>query len=100
IVLVVCAAGPSLAAWGWWQTQVAWQARHIPEAEGPVFAFGGDVNLGRRQNAITAMVGPEAALAEVTELRTADAAVVNLESVIATARDAGADKGESGPYYF
>jgi poly-gamma-glutamate capsule biosynthesis protein CapA/YwtB (metallophosphatase superfamily) len=98
--LLVLGAGPPLAAWGWWQTQLAWQARHIPVAEGPVFAFGGDVNLGRRQNAITALAGPEAALTELTDLRDADAAVVNLESVIATGRDAGAEKGEGGPFYF
>lgn len=67
--------------------------------EGPVVAFGGDVNLGRRQNAISAAQGPEAALGRISALRRADLGVVNLESVVASS-GSPAEKGEDGPYYF
>ena len=63
-------------------------------------AFGGDVNLGRRQNAISARDGPEQALEEVPTLREADVAIVNLESVVSAVGAAGVEKGESGPFYF
>jgi len=73
----------------------------IDRASGPVFAFGGDVNLGRRQNAITAKAGPEAALAKgMPSLHSADLAMVNLESVVATIGEHGVDKGEKASYYF
>jgi poly-gamma-glutamate capsule biosynthesis protein CapA/YwtB (metallophosphatase superfamily) len=67
--------------------------------DGPVVVFGGDVNLGRRQNALTAARGPDHALAGVPQLAAADLAVVNLESVVASV-GAPAEKGEQGPYYF
>ena len=67
--------------------------------EGPVVTFGGDVNLGRRQNAISAAQGPAAALGRISALRRADLGVVNLESVVASS-GWPAEKGEDGPYYF
>lgn len=63
-------------------------------------AFGGDVNVGRRQNAITARDGAGAALGEIGVLAEADLAIVNLESVVASAGEAGVPKGERSPYYF
>jgi len=63
-------------------------------------AFGGDVNLGRRQNAITARDGAAAALTALDVLREADAAIVNLESVVAPGGNAVVEKGERAPYYF
>ncbi len=72
-----------------------------PEApSGPVLAVGGDVNLGRRTNALVAENGAEWALAGVSQLATADLAYVNLECVVATDGDYRVDKGESGPYYY
>ena len=63
-------------------------------------AFGGDVNLGRRQNAISARDGHAHALEGVPALREADLAIVNLESVVSGIGTGGVEKGESGPFYF
>ncbi len=72
-----------------------------PEAPaGPVLAVGGDVNLGRRTNALVAENGADWALGGVPQLATAELAYVNLECVVATAGDYRVDKGESGPYYY
>lgn len=73
-----------------------------PHAAGPsiTIAFGGDVNLGRRQNAITARDGASAALGAIEELARADLAIVNLESVVASSGEVGVDKGERAAYYF
>lgn len=56
-----------------------------PEIE---LAFGGDVLLGDDMNSYVEQHGPAAPLAGVPELRDADIAVVNLESVVAGAGDA------------
>jgi poly-gamma-glutamate capsule biosynthesis protein CapA/YwtB (metallophosphatase superfamily) len=72
----------------------------VPRIEEPTLAVGGDVSLGRRQNAITAAQGPAAALAGVSALRSADLAYVNLESVVASGGVSGVEKGEDGPFYF
>ncbi len=71
----------------------------IATPEPPVVAFGGDVILGQRQNALTARDGPAQALAGVPELAAADLAVVNLEGVVA---NAGAPVAKPGPppFYF
>ncbi len=69
------------------------------ESEAPVLVVGGDVNLGRRQNAISSFEGPGSALGTLKILRSADLSFVNLESVIATV-GFPAEKGEKGPYYF
>ncbi len=70
-----------------------------PPAAAPVVAFGGDVILGERQNALTGCSGPANALGGVPELAEADLAIVNLESVIATA-GAPVAKGTPFPFYF
>lgn len=75
-------------------------SKPIKWAKGPVLVVGGDVNLGRRQNWITADQGPEAALVGVPQLKEADLAYANLESVIASAGVQGVDKGESASYYY
>lgn len=63
-------------------------------------AFGGDVNLGRRQNAISARDGAERALEGVPAVGDADLAIVNLESVVSSIGEAGVHKGERAPFYF
>ena len=63
-------------------------------------AFGGDVNLGRRQNAISARNGFDEALGAVEELRDADLAIANLESVVSAVGASGVEKGERTPFYF
>jgi hypothetical protein len=70
-----------------------------PPAAAPVVAFGGDVILGERQNALTACSGPANALGGVPELAEADLVIVNLESVIASA-GAPVAKGTPFPFYF
>ncbi|MBN2798294.1 MAG: CapA family protein [Deltaproteobacteria bacterium] len=67
---------------------------------GLTLAVGGDTMLGRRQNAVFARQGAEAALGGLTPLREADLSWVNLESVVSGLGDAGAEKGERGPYYY
>ncbi|WP_336961455.1 CapA family protein [Sphingobium aquiterrae] len=70
-----------------------------PVADGPVVAWGGDVNLGRRQHYRTARLGVENIL-RVPALRAADLRIVNLECVVATGGEQGVRKGEEGPYYY
>lgn len=76
---------------------------HEPEFElrneGPVIAFGGDVNLGRRQNHISGRDGFARALRGVSRLAEADLAIANLECVLASGGEP-ADKGESRPFHF
>lgn len=64
-----------------------------------VLAWGGDVNLGRRQHYRTVELGLKNVL-NIPELTQADLSVVNLECVVSTLGEQGADKGEGGPYYF
>ncbi len=66
----------------------------------PVVAWGGDVNLGRRQHYRTQAMGAADALSGVPVLARADLAIVNLECVVATAGRQGVAKGESAPYYY
>jgi poly-gamma-glutamate capsule biosynthesis protein CapA/YwtB (metallophosphatase superfamily) len=97
VVLALAVAAVSVA---WWLTKPEQPATQAPPAvAGPVVAFGGDVNLGRRQNALSAAQGPDRALGRIRELSQADLAVVNLESVVA-AVGRPAPKGEDGPFYF
>lgn len=72
-----------------------------PEASGEdvTVAFGGDVLLGEDVNTYVARQGPGAPLAEVPELRAADLAVVNLESVVAPGADA-LDTRDVGDHFF
>jgi UDP-N-acetylmuramoyl-tripeptide--D-alanyl-D-alanine ligase len=64
-----------------------------------VVAWGGDVNLGRRQHYRTHELGWDAVLPNAL-LRTADLMIVNLECVVATSGELGVPKGERAPYYF
>ncbi|WGL16535.1 CapA family protein [Microbulbifer bruguierae] len=64
------------------------------------FAWGGDVNLGRRQHYRMEELGEEQVLGRLPALSSADLSVVNLECVVATTGEQGIDKGESAPYYY
>ncbi|WP_444916501.1 CapA family protein [Microbulbifer sp. JMSA003] len=66
----------------------------------PVLAWGGDVNLARRQHYRTAQFGTEKVLGTVIALKNADISVVNLECVVGTEGEQGISKGESSPYYY
>ncbi|WP_445357954.1 CapA family protein [Microbulbifer sp. ANSA005] len=66
----------------------------------PVLAWGGDVNLARRQHYRTAQFGTEKVLGTIIALKNADISVVNLECVIGTEGEQGISKGESSPYYY
>ena len=71
----------------------------LPNPKGPVVAWGGDVNLGRRQHYRTAELGYGNVLM-VPALKQADLTIVNLECVVATKGEQGIRKGENGPYYY
>ncbi|CAN5555623.1 hypothetical protein BH10PSE18_BH10PSE18_18100 [soil metagenome] len=66
----------------------------------PTVAWGGDVNLGRRQHYRTQAMGAADALSGVPMLAQANLAIVNLECVVATAGQHGVAKGELSPYYY
>ncbi|MFC6635159.1 CapA family protein [Microbulbifer taiwanensis] len=72
----------------------------LPPTEAPVVAWGGDVNLGRRQHYRTAELGEETVLGKIPALNNADLSIVNLECVVATAGEQGVEKGEASPYYY
>lgn len=64
-------------------------------------AWGGDVNLGRRQHfRMHELGGARRMLGDIAALRDADLRIVNLECVVATTGEQGVDKGEAGPYYY
>jgi UDP-N-acetylmuramyl pentapeptide synthase/poly-gamma-glutamate capsule biosynthesis protein CapA/YwtB (metallophosphatase superfamily) len=66
-----------------------------------VVAWGGDVNLSRRQHyRLHELGGAHAMLGGIPALREADLRIVNLECVVATAGEQGVDKNESAPYYY
>lgn len=65
----------------------------------PVIAWGGDVNLGRRQHYRTSELGYENVLI-APDLKNADLSIVNLECVVSTLGEQGVPKGEGGPYYY
>ncbi|MCC4265656.1 CapA family protein [Oceanimonas baumannii] len=64
-----------------------------------VLAWGGDVNLGRRQHYRSQQLGFDKTLV-IPELKAADLTVVNLECVVSTLGEQGVIKGEGGPYYY
>ena len=83
------------------ETQPSNAAAHLLgaySAEG-VLAWGGDVNLGRRQHYRSQQLGFAETLA-LPELKAADLALVNLECVVSTLGEQGVIKGEGGPYYY
>lgn len=67
--------------------------------ERAVIAWGGDVNLGRRQHYRTSELGAGNVL-NIPALKEADLSIVNLECVVATQGEQGVRKGEGGPYYY
>jgi len=67
---------------------------------GPTLAVGGDVNLGRRTNAVLGRRGPDALLAGVPGLVEADLAYANLECAVGVGGEQGVDKGERAPFYY
>lgn len=69
-------------------------------AAAPVLAVGGDVQLGRRTNALVALKSPANAFSRLPGLLNADLSYVNLECVAAEGGKFGRDKGESAPYYY
>ena len=69
-------------------------------AQRMTLAFGGDANLGRRQNGITRKQGPGDALGGLTALSDADLSIVNLECVLADGGISAVDKDERVPFYF
>lgn len=75
------------------------QANKKPVATGPILAWGGDVNLGRRM--LDSALSPECGdFIKTSAFKRADFAIVNLECVVALSGQQGVDKGEGGPYYF
>ncbi|WEX08256.1 CapA family protein [Chelativorans sp. AA-79] len=75
-------------------------ARHVtPHPSDVIIAWGGDVNLGRRQHYITKEVGEEKVL-DINALKSADLSIVNLECVVSTKGRYEIEKGEPGPYYY
>ncbi|SCX73010.1 CapA family protein [Variovorax sp. EL159] len=72
-----------------------------PTASTGVVAWGGDVNLGRRQHyRMRELGGAHKMLGDIAALRDADLRIVNLECVVATTGEQGVEKGEAGPYYY
>jgi UDP-N-acetylmuramyl pentapeptide synthase/poly-gamma-glutamate capsule biosynthesis protein CapA/YwtB (metallophosphatase superfamily) len=64
-------------------------------------AWGGDVNLARRQHYRTRELGgAHKVLGDIAALREADLRIVNLECVVATTGEQGVEKDEAGPYYY
>jgi len=66
----------------------------------PVVAWGGDVNIGRRQHYLTARLGVPSVLGGVPVLAEADLRIVNLECVVSSRGEQGVPKGEAGPHYY
>lgn len=76
-------------------------AAHADEkAAASVVAWGGDVNLGRRQHYRTRQLGVASVLGGVPVLAEADLRIVNLECVVASRGEQGVPKGEAGPHYY
>jgi UDP-N-acetylmuramyl pentapeptide synthase len=72
-----------------------------PMAATGVVAWGGDVNLARRQHyRLHELGGAHRMLGDIPALREADLRIVNLECVVATAGEQGVDKDETAPYYY
>jgi len=62
-------------------------------------AWGGDVNLGRRQHFLTQRYGIDKVL-NIAALKEADFTIVNLECVISVLGNQGRAKGRGGHYYY
>ncbi|WP_299593766.1 CapA family protein [uncultured Microbulbifer sp.] len=66
----------------------------------PTLAWGGDVNLSRRQHYRSEKLGNREVLGRIPALSNADLSLINLECVVATTGEQGVDKGERSPYYY
>ncbi|EKE70322.1 CapA family protein [Celeribacter baekdonensis] len=82
------------------------QAEHVldvggtsPMSASAILAWGGDVNLGRRQHYRSKQLGYDQVL-DIPELKSADLSIVNLECVVSSLGAQGVIKGEGGPYYY
>jgi len=74
---------------------------HAPEKEaGRTIVFAGDIILGGAINAFAAERGSAALLGQVPELREADLAIANLESVATAHGVRQAEKGGQVPFHF
>jgi len=79
----------------------AGEALQQAKAATGVVAWGGDVNLARRQHyRLHELGGAHRMLGGIAALREADLRIVNLECVVAASGEQGVDKGESAPYYY
>ncbi|UVH56337.1 CapA family protein [Variovorax paradoxus] len=66
-----------------------------------IVAWGGDVNLSRRQHyRLHELGGAKKMLGGIAALREADLRIANLECVVATVGEQGVDKDETAPYYY
>jgi len=74
-------------------------AKTLITATDPIFTWGGDINLGRRQHYRTAELGVKNVLA-IPSLQKSDVIAINLECVLTTKGTQGIAKGEGGPYYY
>ncbi|WP_306154609.1 CapA family protein [Roseovarius sp. MMSF_3281] len=75
------------------------RASDLPRPAEAVLAWGGSVNLGRRQHYRTAQLGYDQVL-DIPEFKAADLSVVNLDCVVSTLGKQSVDKGERGPFYY
>jgi UDP-N-acetylmuramyl pentapeptide synthase len=76
-------------------------AADTPAAATGLVAWGGDVNLSRRQHyRLHELGGAHRMLCDIPVLREADLRIVNLECVVATVGEQGVDKDETAPYYY
>lgn len=64
-----------------------------------IIAWGGDINLDRRQHYKTQEFGVDKVL-DIPALKAADYTIVNLKCVISLTGEQGREKGEGGPYYY
>ena len=69
-------------------------------SSGPVLAFGGEINLGRRMHEFTRRNGYAHGLDGLALLREADFSLVVLECVVSSSGRRKVDKGELWPYYY
>ncbi len=69
------------------------------ESNTSTIAWGGDVNLGRRQHFLTEHYGVDNVL-DIAALKESDFTIVNLECVISVLGNQGRAKGRGGHYYY
>lgn len=82
-----------------WASETAVGLVDAFDPKGPIVAWGGDVNLGRRQHYRLSELGVGNIL-NIPQLEKADLRIINLECVVSTLGEQGVNKGEGGPYYY